>query len=137
MSYFVVGAGGLFGAIFRYQVGRWFESAGRAGALFLPGLPLATLCVNVSGSFLIGVVFGLFSASSDGLPPDPVRLLFVTGFLGAFTTFSAFSIETLQLLQQGNVWIASCNVMLNVSLCLLAVFVGFSVGGQIQSWFGA
>ncbi len=137
MSFLLVGAGGLLGAMLRYQVGLWIAAGNRFSEYLPAGLPLATLLVNVAGSFVIGAIFGLFSASPGGMPPDPLRLLFVTGFLGAFTTFSAFSIETLQLVQQGNVWLALLNVMLNMALCLLAVVIGFILGGQVQSWFAA
>lgn len=136
-AFLFVGVGGLLGAVLRYQVGRWVATSGRQGEMLLLGLPLATLFVNVTGSFMIGVFVAGFSGSPEGIPNESLRLLLVTGFLGAFTTFSSFSIETLQLLQQGSVWLALGNVLLNVIFCLLAVAIGYALGGHIQSWLGA
>ena len=127
MAYLLVGLGGLMGAITRFQFSRWFATDGsvaRLTGLALQGFPLATLLVNVIGSFFIGVL-GCWGATSggDGIP-DTARWFFVSGFLGAFTTFSAFSLETILLLQDGSVIRALANVVLNVTLCLIAAALG-------------
>ena len=91
-------------------------------AAFGPRFPLGTLAVNVAGSFAMGWLFALFAGRVD-ISPE-LRLLVTTGLLGAFTTFSAFSMETLVLLQAGR-WLAgAANVVLSVALCLGAAWLG-------------
>ena len=83
-------AGASLGAIARWQLGLWLNSGGS-------WLPAGTLVANLLGGYLIGVLVGVFHAHPD---IDPVwRLALITGFLGALTTFSTFSIEAVQLLQ--------------------------------------
>lgn len=117
-----VGVGGAVGAVLRYLV---VGLASHAGFV----LPLGTLLVNVSGSMLIGLFAG-YSVSQDAVAAES-RLFFQTGLLGAFTTFSAFSLDTLILMQQGFWRIAIVNVLLNVLLCLAAVAIGFGIGGYL------
>ena len=127
MAYLLVGLGGLMGAITRYQFSRWFAADGsvaRLTGLALYGFPLATLLVNVIGSFFIGILGCWGASSAGGGIPDTARWFFVSGFLGAFTTFSAFSLETIVMLQDGSVMRAAINVLLNVILCLIAAGLG-------------
>ena len=108
--------GGAVGAALRY--------ATAAGITQLLGrsFPYGTLTVNVLGSFLIGV-FAIYFSQRAMLDTLLAKGLMV-GTLGAFTTFSTFSLDNLQLLEQGQ-WLAfAANVMLNVALCLLAVYLG-------------
>ena len=85
-------AGASLGAIARWQLGLWLNTGGS-------WLPVGTLAANLIGGYLIGVLVGVFNAHPD---LDPVwRLALVTGFLGALTTFSTFSAETVHLLQAG------------------------------------
>jgi CrcB protein len=84
------------------------------------------LLVNASGSFLLGLV--LTAVSRRTKPPDSLRLLVAVGFLGAYTTFSTFSVETLSLLQQQAYLAAALNVGGSVALALLAVACGALVG---------
>ena len=79
------------------------DGATAAAAAFGPRFPLGTLIVNVAGSFVMGWLFALFAERMHVAPE--VRLIVMTGFLGAFTTFSTFSVETLALLQAGR-WLA-------------------------------
>ncbi len=126
MQLILVGIGGFLGAIARYGIGRLMApQLSATTASTIPAWPWATLMVNASGSFLIGlaVVLPWFSAS-DGAS----RLLFITGFLGAYTTFSTFSLETLMLFESGFAGRALLNVGLNLLLCLLFVWLGNSVG---------
>jgi CrcB protein len=88
MHWLLVFIGGGLGAMARHGVGRVTMTA------FGPGFPWGTLAVNIAGSFLIGLAIGLFSLFEAG---QPTRLFLVTGFLGGFTTFSAFSLDALTL----------------------------------------
>jgi CrcB protein len=83
------------------------------------GLPWWTILVNVTGSFAIGWVAGTADMSPD------VRLFLTTGVLGGYTTFSAFSLQTLELFQRGDWTGAALNVALSVILCLAGVWLGF------------
>lgn len=111
----IVMAGGL-GALSRY------ETSGLAHRLFGDGFPYGTLAVNVIGSFLIGLVMQT-SLSTDLVPPA-WRLAVTVGFLGAFTTFSTFSYETLGYLEDGAWLTAGLNTLLNVLLAIVAVSLG-------------
>ncbi len=126
MAIIWVAAGGATGATLRYLVVRFLSSGGA-------GFPLGTLAVNVVGSLLVGLLAGSLFAEPK-LAAGP-RLFFQTGLLGAFTTFSAFSLETLQLWQTGNIKSAAINVLLNVCLCLLAVFLGMALGASVIERF--
>jgi len=121
MSWLLVAIGGALGAVSRYGVSRVL--------LVYPGFPFATLVVNVVGSLFIGYLTALLFERSGA---DDLRLLLITGFLGAFTTFSAFSLETLLLYQQGEIVRAILNVTLNLVLCLVAVSGGFILARQFM-----
>lgn len=131
MAYVFVGLGGLLGAICRYQAGLWLTPGHAAsGPLtsLLAGFPVATLVVNVTGSFAIGLLacwFASLGEVSEVALTVNLRLLFITGFLGAFTTFSTFSLDTLMLVQAGHLFRAGLNAGLNLLACLLAVAVGW------------
>jgi CrcB protein len=113
----------------------WIALGGAAGsvaramvALSLPSrFPWATLVVNVLGSLLIGWLMARLGPVET---PGAVSLrnLLVTGFCGGFTTFSAFSWQTLEQMQKGQWGGAIANVLLSVLLCLLAVWLGFKLG---------
>ncbi len=126
MAVLWVALGGALGATLRYLTVK---------VLTVPALafPTGTLVVNVTGSLLIGLLAGSFFLDPK-LSVGP-RLFFQTGLLGAFTTFSAFSLETLQLWQSGQLKSAAINVVLNVALCLAAVFLGMALGAAILGKF--
>ncbi|NJN34812.1 MAG: fluoride efflux transporter CrcB [Saprospiraceae bacterium] len=105
--------GGGLGSLARYALTVGLE---RAALSF----PLATLVANVVASFFIGVLVGLSLR-------DTTRLFWATGFCGGFSTFSSFSNETLTLFQQGNSYLAFFNILLNVAICLTAVFFGILI----------
>ncbi|WP_206485778.1 fluoride efflux transporter CrcB [Thalassotalea sp. G2M2-11] len=86
------------------------------------GFPFATLAVNISGSLIMGTLYGLIEQGV--IEVSVYRTLIGIGFLGAFTTFSTFSLDTLLLMQQGELFKALINVMLNVSLCVFAAGIG-------------
>jgi CrcB protein len=95
------------------------------------GFPWGTLAVNVLGSCAIGYLYVLLPEGPDPLPI--LKLLLVTGLLGGFTTFSAFSIETLQLFQEGAPGRALAYVFASVGLCLLGVWAGFGLGRTLHA----
>ncbi len=116
MQLLYIGICGGLGCVARYLLSGWtYQLLGR-------GLPYGTLLVNVLGSFLLAalMIFGLRSA----LMPPELRLGLTVGFLGGFTTFSTFSYETLRLLEEGSLWQAGANIILNVMLCLLFALLG-------------
>ncbi|HEY1076048.1 MAG TPA: CrcB family protein, partial [Fontimonas sp.] len=100
-------------------------------ALFGPAFPLGTLIVNVVGSLLAGLLFVRLTELGSGVLDNTLRSLLAIGFLGAFTTFSAFSVETLQLLEKAGFATAAWNVLLNLVLCLAACAAGLWLGRQI------
>jgi fluoride exporter len=103
-------------------VGRHAVSEALVARLDPQGLPWWTILVNVTGSFAIGYVAAV-------APPGPeLRLFLMTGVLGGYTTFSAFSLQTLDLAQRGDWTGAALNVVASVALCLAAVFLGFRAG---------
>jgi len=89
------------------------------------GLPWWTIAVNATGSFAIGFVAA--ATAPDGIWPqnDGVRAFLAVGLLGGYTTFSAFSLQTFDLVREGQAGLAALNVALSVGLCLLAVAAGF------------
>lgn len=115
--------GGALGALLRFWVANGVY--GVLGRQF----PYGTLTVNVIGSFLIGYLT-FFFMDRDMLTSVWSRTLIV-GVLGAFTTFSTFSLDTFDLLMQGSLWRAGLNILLNVGLCLLAVWLGVLTGRLI------
>lgn len=92
--------------------------------------PYGTLLVNLSGSFLLGLVLSM-GARSVSVSPE-LRLGLSVGFLGGFTTFSTFSYQTLVLLEEGFPVFAGLNILLNVGLCLLGAFMGVLVGRHLS-----
>ncbi|MBN9033919.1 MAG: protein CrcB [Rhizobiales bacterium 63-7] len=118
MHVVLVAAGGAVGSVARYLVGVW--SVRVLGLAF----PWGTLIVNLVGSFAIGLLAELiarrFNASME------LRLLLVTGFLGGFTTFSAFSLDTIALYERGQVTTAAVYVLASVVLSLAATFAGMA-----------
>ncbi|MDH5360269.1 MAG: fluoride efflux transporter CrcB [Gammaproteobacteria bacterium] len=119
----VIATGGAFGALMRF----WVSSA--TYAMLGRSFPYGTLMVNVLGSLLMGFLF-VWLTERSSLPPE-WRSLILVGFLGAFTTFSTFSLETFSLLQAGEVSKALFNILLSVVLCLLATWIGVFAGRQI------
>ncbi len=112
----VIGTGGFFGAVSRYAVALWIgERWGRS-------FPLGTLVINVSGSFLIGLL--MFILSQKVLVNPLWRSLLVIGFLGAYTTFSTFEYETGNLLTDGELLYAMVNVVASVLVGLMALKLG-------------
>jgi len=120
---FIIGIGGFLGAISRYGVALWIGQ--RWGRNF----PLGTFVINVSGSFLIGLLMSLFTERFMVNPQW--RLMLVVGFLGAYTTFSTFEYETGTLMKDGEWLIAMLNVLLSVIVGFIALKLGEVIARSI------
>ncbi|TDO99495.1 fluoride efflux transporter CrcB [Marinomonas balearica] len=110
MTYLMIALGGALGAISRFALGKWISN------LWGHTFPLATFSINILGSFLMGVVFILISEKMA--IPETYRPLLMVGFLGAFTTFSTFSLEIVSLINQ-QAWLTAISYLL--LSCLLGV----------------
>ncbi len=113
MTLLYIGVGGFFGAIARFLIAGGVQKL--SGSFF----PVGTLSVNVLGSFIIGIAALWF----EQIVAPEYRALFITGFLGALTTFSTFSYETTMLIEQSAYWRAFANVALNVLLSVGATIL--------------
>lgn len=121
MSYLLIAAGGAVGAMARYWIGSSILSGG--------GLPWATIAINVGGSFLIGLL-GTLAIEQSALSA-PQRQLLLTGFLGGFTTYSAFSFEFQLLIHEGDHLKALAYLSLTVLGAMAAVFAGAALARQV------
>ncbi len=113
-SFFLVGLGGGIGSMLRYGSSLLINSK-----LF----PYATLAINITGSFIIGVVFAM-SIKEEPLSNN-WKLFLATGICGGFTTFSAFSLENMGLMQNGKFGMALSYIVLSVVLGIIATFLGY------------
>ena len=116
MKYLLILAGGGAGSLLRYLVGTAIMS--RFGSRF----PLGTLVINVTGSFVIGLLMTLFTQRFQ--PQINLRLLLVVGFLGGYTTFSSFEWESYAAMRAGGFWIGLMNLVGSVLLGYAAVWLG-------------
>lgn len=114
--YLLVFLGGGAGSMLRYLVGTTIT------ARYSGRFPLGTVIINVTGSFLIGVLMTLITQRLDGHPN--LRLLLVVGVLGGYTTFSAFEYETYYAVRAGEPWLGLLNVVGSVVMGYLAVWLG-------------
>ena len=126
MTVLWVALGGALGSVARYAFSgvavRWL------GAEF----PYGTLFVNVTGSFTIGLLAALVAADGRPLLGADARAFLLVGVLGGFTTFSSFSLETLELARGGALGAAGANVALSLVLCLLGAWLGFATAGLLN-----
>ena len=120
----LVALGGAFGALARFGVYNLLQTP--AAARF----PVATLLVNVAGSFLLGVVLRATEFSGAG---SNWRAFLAVGFCGAFTTFSTFSYENVQLLHDRHYLTAFGNIVGSVAICIVAVLAGVAVAQHIAA----
>jgi len=123
MQILAIAAGGAIGSVLRYAVSTGVYS------MFGRDFPYGTMAVNVAGSFLMGLLFVLMVERLD--MSGMWRMAILVGFLGAFTTFSTFSIETVNLLQGGDFMRALLNITISVAFCLVATWIGFRLGRLI------
>jgi len=124
MPTLIVAFGGALGASGRFWVREYLPSI--TGTEF----PFSTILVNVTGCFLSGLVY-MWLESGGSVWSSEKILFFFVGFLGAFTTFSAFALDSLLLFQQQQMFKLAINIGANCLLCLICVFVGAIVGARI------
>jgi CrcB protein len=118
MTYVLVALGSAIGGVLRY----WLS--GLVANSFGQTFPWGTLVVNVTGSLAIGFFATLTAPEGRFLVPSEWRTLFMIGICGGYTTFSSFSLQTLNLAQDGEWWLVGGNIVLSVVLCLFGVWVG-------------
>ncbi len=113
-----IGAGSFIGGVLRYLLSQLVQTK------FLSTFPFGTLSVNIIGCFLIGLVFGL---TDRGNLTQEWRLFLATGLIGGFTTFSAFSIESVSLFRDGQFFYATAYISSSVVAGIIATFIGFAI----------
>ncbi|HET7701213.1 MAG TPA: fluoride efflux transporter CrcB [Candidatus Limnocylindria bacterium] len=123
MQILLIGLGGFVGALARYLIDGWVTR------LSGEGFPWGTLAINASGSFAIGVLFAA-SVERATLPAE-LRGPVMIGFIGAYTTFSTYMLESWRLLEDGSFGLAALNLGGSVILGLAAIMVGLAVGRAI------
>lgn len=116
-AYLQVAIGGAIGATARFAIGR-------VGMALVPGFPIATVFVNIMGSFVMGLLTALMALRIG----NAYAPLLLTGVLGGFTTFSAFSLDALTLWERGQGGAAAGYVVISVAASLVAVLAGMAIG---------
>ena len=124
MEYLMVGAGGVLGAVTRYGIGKW------VGRKWPKSFPLATFGINIAGSFILGLLYILFSGTT-GNSGELLKLFVTTGLLGALTTFSTFSLELVNLLEDRQAVTAAAYFAASLVSGLVAAFTGIFLGQTI------
>jgi CrcB protein len=126
LRFFIIGLGGAIGTLLRYLVGSLDYRF--SGGVF----PVSTLVVNTTGSLAIGFLWGIV----DRFAVSPnVRLFIFIGVLGGYTTFSTFSLETFNLMRDGEYRIAAANAVLSMALSVVAVFAGYMASKILMRLF--
>jgi len=116
LNYLFIAVGGAVGALSRYLVSTWIYDKNQSA------FPLGTFIVNIIGCFLLGAFYNLTLEKSVMSPH--LRMMISVGFLGAFTTFSTFSLETMNIIKENNITMGLLNIGLSILLGLIAVWLG-------------
>lgn len=117
MSYLSVFLGGGFGSVCRYGIAKLL-------APYQYVFPYATLLANILSCIILGY-FTAWALKSE--LSESFKVFFMVGFCGGFSTFSTFTNETIQLLQAGNIFYAFANILLNIILCIIAIYIGYKL----------
>ena len=113
-----VASGGAVGAVLRYLTSNFYK-------FYFPNFPIGTLFINFIGSFLIGILAS--NLESRGTSYIFIKYFLIIGILGSFTTFSTFSLETIQLVNDKKLFLSLVYIFLSISLCILGAFFGFNI----------
>ena len=113
-----VASGGAFGAVLRFLTSNFYK-------LYFPNFPIGTLFINFLGSFLIGFLGSRLE--SNGTSSVFIEYFLIIGLLGSFTTFSAFSFETIQLIYDKKLFLSLVYIFLSIFLCIVGAFFGFNI----------
>jgi len=119
-NFLIIGLGGFFGSIFRYFISGVVHQFLQSSAF-----PYGSIFVNITGCFFIGLSNGLVDFRQM-LTPE-LRMFLMIGLLGGFTTFSTFGYETMSLVREGEFFSACANVLIQVLIGLLAVWLGYGI----------
>jgi CrcB protein len=130
LAYLWIALGGALGSVSRF----WFS--GVIGRRFGETFPWGTLLVNVSGSFAIGLLAALAEPGGRRFISPTGRQFLMYGVCGGYTTFSSFSVQTLELLRDGDWFKAGANAAGSVLLCLVAVWLGYAFGAGFSAGKG-
>jgi CrcB protein len=122
MTYLWLGFGGALGTVARFWLDDIISSRYKS-------FPFGILAINVTGSFLIGLLAALIGTEGRWVVSPTMRIFFMVGICGGYTTFSSFSLHTLNLARGGQWLYAGANIVLSVVFCLVAVWLGFLLGG--------
>ena len=118
-----VASGGAIGAVLRYLISNFYR-------LYFPNFPIGTLFINLIGSFLIGILAS--NLENKGASYVFIKYFLIIGILGSFTTFSTFSLETIQLINDKKLFSSLVYIFLSISLCVFGAFFGFNIN---KIWF--
>jgi CrcB protein len=129
LIYFWLGLGGALGTVTRF----WLNGV---VSTYFDTFPMGTLVINVSGSFLIAFFSTLTDPGGRWMVSPTTRMFFMTGICGGYTTFSAFSLQTLNLARDGEWLYAGLNAVLSLVLCLLAAWLGYVAAMFLNSMKG-
>ncbi|HUD46294.1 MAG TPA: fluoride efflux transporter CrcB [Candidatus Baltobacteraceae bacterium] len=130
LDYLLVGLGGAIGTVGRF----WLN--GVVSRRFGETFPLGTLIINISGSFLIAFFATMTVPEGRWMVSPRGRMFFMTGICGGYTTFSSFSLQTLNLALEGQWLYASANAGLSLALCLVAAWLGYIAALSLKSTKG-
>jgi CrcB protein len=130
LAYLWVAIGGALGSVARFGLN------GLISARFGETFPWGTLLINVTGSFLIGIFAAYSDPDGRVLISPGIRQFLMIGICGGYTTFSSFSLQTLRLAQDREWLYAGGNVILSVTLCMIAVWLGWMLGSMLNSMKG-
>jgi fluoride exporter len=130
VAYLWVAMGGALGSVARF----WLS--GVIAERYAHAFPWNTLAINVSGSLVIGFFAALTAPEGRGVAAPGVRQFVMVGICGGYTTFSSFSLQTLNLLRDREWLYAGGNAVLSVMLCLVAVWAGYALGMVVTAWKG-
>ena len=124
LTYLWIALGGALGSMARFGLADYLVSRHATPP------PYAILLINATGSFLIGAGAALTGPGGRWSVSSDLRLFFLVGVCGGYTTFSSFSLQTFDLARGGAVWLAGLNILGSVVLCLLSVWLGCRLGGR-------